>query len=179
MITAKFARDYVDATTAIDLNARLDTLRAALFREIDQDTLRPIARIGIRPQFFDPADHWSQLDVPLPGLHLTTILEALRGSDLAPSSGPLRRIGASRVVQSIETLFAAAELWALTRDDIDLRAIALTYNNVVSAYNEFAQSTSHLALMAPVRLPEPVFTADLTAHLAKVLDIEARVGCMR
>jgi len=183
LMSAKHIRRYLDATRREDMTQRLVFLREKMFvAEVGgQMDAKPSA---IRnPDFFDYADYWQQLGVPLsiniPAMLSTTrqLIDEIDAKGLDSEAEYKYKTGV--LSHWLEAILTAGELWKIMNDDLYLNAIVQTYNDYVTAFNtvisEGGFETPFLQAAHQRPMPPLGEQDDRAQFLLSMIDVEARL----
>lgn len=184
LMTAKHIGRYLSADEKINASERIAQLRAKLWIYEPGDQINRSSSETRRPDFFDYADYWKQLQIPLPLDvdqmldRVQTLLDELDEKGVAGEAEYKYKTGT--IVHWLEAVLAAAEFWKVMDNDLYLNIIAQVYNQFSKAFNDIiSEGGLDTAFLQPVRqLPLPDVT-DNEAFLRNLLDIESKVRQMR
>lgn len=184
LMTAKHMSRYLKANQSIDAQERINHLREKLWVYEVGDQINKSSRETRHPDFFNYADYWKQLDVPL-GLdvddflgQVQALVKELNDTNLSSEAEYKYKIGT--LVHWLEAVLAAAEFWKVMDDDLYLNIVVQVYNQFVKAFNDIvSEGVLQTNFMQPIRhipLPE---VSDNETFLRELLDIESKVKQMR
>lgn len=185
LMTAKHMPRYLGAERKENMEERLAFLRERLFdpqpgRQIEMSP----AEIR-RPDFFNYADYWSQLGVPLAIniedllAQVQTLLDELDAKHYAAE--PEYKYKTGMLLHWLEALLASAEFWKLY-GDLYLNVVVQQYNGFTKIFNDIISEgvldTSFLTPLHHVPLPEVEDNETFLRNLLNVrlLNHEPAVG---
>lgn len=191
LMTAKHMSRYLEADGTANANERIDYLRRKLFIEEAGEQMNKKSREIRHPDFYDYADYWNQLNVPL-DVDVDVMLQAVR--DLTDElntttfddgetrllSEPEYKYKVGTLVHWLEAILGAAEFWKVMDDDRYLNVIVQQYNYLVTAFNDIiSEGGLQTEFLMPARqVPMPA-TDDNEALLRDLLNIKEKLEALR
>jgi hypothetical protein len=184
LMTSKHMERYLAANLKIDAEERIQRLREKLFiYEVGEQIHKKPSEIR-NPDFFDYADYWKQLNIPLNidvDAMLSRVQEFVNETDASEDSSEAEyKYKTGVLVHWLEAVLASAEFWKVMDDDLYLNIIVQTYNGFVKVFNDIISEgdlkTEFLNPVRHVALPE---VADNETFLRNLLDIESKIRQMR
>lgn len=156
-LTAKHAPRYLSADRHEDAEERLNHLRDDLYCATPHGEMAFKPRDVRQPDFFDFADYFKQLNLPvdIPVDEMVKRMRALLDevndfSSLA--SDPEYKYKAGDLVHWMESVLAAAEMWSITQYDQYLNAVIQQYNAFTKAFNEvISEGNLSVPFFTPLR----------------------------
>ncbi|MEL6408551.1 MAG: acyl-CoA dehydrogenase family protein [Chloroflexota bacterium] len=184
LMTAKHMDRYLNATDTINAQERIQYLRDMLFVRQAVDHLNRSPREIRRPDFFDYANYWGQLDVPVE-IDVEAMLQSVRDllatlNERGWDSDVEYKYKIGTLVHWLESVLAAAEMWKVFENDNYLNVIVYQYNSLVKAFNDIvAEGAIDIAFMSPTRqMPLPEID-DNTAFLRGLMNLREQLAQIR
>ncbi|MEO1665671.1 MAG: acyl-CoA dehydrogenase family protein [Chloroflexota bacterium] len=161
-MTAKHAPRYLHAEDTADAEERLEFLRDEMYCATPHDEMNFRPRDVRQPDFFDMVDYIQQLELPI-NLPVEDMVENMRKlmdeveSFTSISSDPEYKYKAGDLLHWMESVTAAAEMYAVTRYDHYLNAVIQQYNAFTKAFNDVvSEGNLDVPFFTPMRqLPLP------------------------
>jgi alkylation response protein AidB-like acyl-CoA dehydrogenase len=183
-MTAKHAPRYLYGEEHADLEERLQRLRQELYVPTERGEIYALPKDIRNPPFHDYAHYVNQFHVPLE-LKPEVLVGQMRNlmdeiEDRGLGNDPDYKYKTGDLIQWMESIVAACELWKLTREDNYLNAIVIQYNGFVTTFNsvvsEGCLGTEFLTPIRQVPLPENIDDpAAFLLRLHKVKDLITQV----
>lgn len=180
-MTTKHAPRYLNAEREENPTERLNFLRQSLFQHDVHNELHATSRDIRKPDFFNYAAYIDALNLPiaLPAREMVERMNALIEAIDAVSSvngDPEYKYKIGDLLQWMESVLAAVELWALTERDDYLNGVIMQYNRFANALNNVvSEGGFDVDFLSPMRqLPLPEVD-DPTAFLLDLMHIEAQI----
>ncbi len=175
LMTAKHMPRYLHAERRENMEERLAFLRERLFNP------QPGRQIAMspgeirRPDFFNYADYWAQLEVPLAidieGLlgRVQSLMDELDVKEYA--SQPEYKYKTGMLVHWLEALLASAEFWKLYGDHY-LNVIVQQYNGLTKLFNDIiSEGVLETPFLTPLHHEPLPPIEDNEAFLRDLLDV--------
>lgn len=181
LMSAKHVKRYLHAEEQVDLEARLDTLRKEVYREVPHDEIHADPRALRRPEFFDFADYVKRLGLPIqvPAREMIEAARSLESEirEAGLDKDPEHRYKLGDLLHWLESVLAAAEMWRVTGEDAYLNVVIMQVNDTVNAFNAIvAESGFQTSFLAPMRFrPIPRDVEDPQAYLLDLLDVPSKI----
>lgn len=184
LMTAKHMPRYLNADKSAALHERVQTLRDHLFlAEVGNQINRSPAEIR-RPEFFSYADYWNQIaapveiDVEMMLEQVRTLMQELDSTGLEAEAEYKYKTGT--LVHWLESILAAAEMWAVIENDDYLNVIVQQYNGFVTVFNEIvSEGALQTAFINPIRQRPLPTVSDNESYLRHLLDIQSQIERFR
>jgi alkylation response protein AidB-like acyl-CoA dehydrogenase len=192
LMTAKHMSRYLNADTKANAKERIQEIRQYLFIYAVGDQINKKSSEIRNPEFFDYADYWKQLNVPL-AIDVDALLNSVRTlmteldetahpykADVRLSSEEEYKYKIGTLVHWLEALMASAEFWKVMDNDDYLNIIVQQYNGFVKIYNDIiSEGALQTPFLNPLRhLPLPE-VEDNETYLRNLLAIQPKVEAMR
>lgn len=192
LMSAKHVSRYLDAPRKADATVRIAEMREKLFiDEVGEQINKKSGEIR-NPDFFDYADYWKQLAVPL-AVDVDAMLDALRRlmNELDNTSLPddpnaklsteaEYKYKAGTLLHWLESVLAAAEFWKVMDSDDYLNIVAQQYNGFVKAFNDvISEGVLQTPFLSFVHQRPLSQVEDNEAYLRNLLDIQSKIEAMR
>lgn len=181
LMSSKHAKRYLGADEPVDLEARMETLRKEVFREVPHGEIYADPRSLRRPAFFDYADYVERLGLPIdvPARQLIDSAKALQAEikEAGLDKDPEHRYKIGDLLHWLESVLVAAEMWRLTQEDAYLNVVIMQVNDTVNAFNAIvAEGGFETPFLSPMRrLPIAKDVEDPQAFLLDLMDVVSRI----
>lgn len=161
-MSAKHLKRYLSAAEDVSPLERLNMLRERLFAREVKNELDANLRDMRRPAFFDYERYVETLDLPVK-LPFGQMLDRMRAlmdevNETVPAADPEYKYKLGDLLHWMESVMAAAELWAVTENDNYLNAVVQQWNKFTNAFNAVvSEGALNVGFMEPLRqvpLPE-------------------------
>jgi alkylation response protein AidB-like acyl-CoA dehydrogenase len=179
-MSAKHLKRYLTANEDVSPVERLNDLRQRLFNREVKNELDANLREMRRPAFLDYERYVAALNLPvdLPFGQMIERMQALVNevNDAVPSSDPEYKYKLGDLLHWMESVMAAAELWAVTENDNYLNAVVQQWNKFTNAFNDVvSEGGLSVDFMQPLRqLPLPDVD-DPRQFLLELCEVELHV----
>jgi len=180
-MSAKHITRYMDADERVKPLERLNDLRERLFSRETKNELDANQRILRRPDFFDYTSYFKDLNLPV-DIPVDTMMDRVRqmieeiNNFTSTNSDPEYKYKVGDLLHWMESVLAAAELWALTENDNYANALVQQWNKFTTAFNnvvsEGALSVDFLQPLRQLPLPD---VDDPQSFLLGLVDVEKQV----
>jgi alkylation response protein AidB-like acyl-CoA dehydrogenase len=187
LMSAKHIDRYLAATRSENMSERINLLREKLFVEEVGNQINAKPSEIRHPDFFDVADYWQQLSVPMP-LDMEQLRDSVRQlvneiEERKLSSEAEYKYKVGVISHWLEAVLASGEFWKVMGDDVYLNVVVQTYNGLVNAFNnivsEGALNTDYLQPMRYLPIPEFDKEEDFLANLMNIQERLAKVQAVR
>lgn len=184
LMTAKHMPRYLNATDTADAEARIATMREKLFTSEPGNQINAKPSDIRRPSFFNYADYWRQLDVPLE-VEIDTVLDRVRQlmaeiDAQALNGEPEYKYKTGTLVHWLESVLAAAEMWQVFANDNYLNVIVQQYNGFVRTFNDvISEGNLQTPFLTPLRHQPLPNVEDKTQFLRDLINLEAQLDSFK
>lgn len=192
LMTAKHMSRYLNAERTANADERINQIRENLFDYVVGNQLNKKPREIRNPEFFNYANYWNQLHVPLDidademVNNVRTLMAEIDNAehpyklDTRLSSEAEYKYKTGTLVHWLESILAAAEFWKVMNSNDYLNIIVQQYNAFVKAYNDIiSEGALQTPFLTPIHhLPLPDVD-DNEAYLRNLLDIQTKIAAMR
>jgi alkylation response protein AidB-like acyl-CoA dehydrogenase len=181
-MSAKHMDRYMDADRTLNPIERLNDLRERLFQRETKNELHANLREQRRPDFFDYTSYFKELKLPV-DIPVDAMMERVRqmldevNSFTSTSSDPEYKYKVGDLLHWMESVLAAAELWALTKNDHYANAVVQQWNKFTTVFNNVvSEGALDVDFLQPLhQLPLPEEVDDPQSFLLDLVDVEAQV----
>lgn len=191
LMTGKHMSRYLAATDTGNMEERISQIREKIYVEEAGGQMNKSPREIRHPKFFDYAQYWQQLDVPL-DIDAEAMLQAVRDlmtelNEKTHDNGETRyaseaeyKYKTGTLVHWLEAVLAAAEFWKVMGDDRYLNVIVQQYNKFVTTFNDIvSEGNLDAPFMIPARQRPIPQAEDNEAMLRDLLDVKSKLLAMR
>ena len=162
LMTSKHAHRYLHAEDTINANERIEELRQDMFNNGLHGEMEANSRILRHPNFFDMAEYFSQLNLPI-NVPIQDLLDGFRNllaevqSRGELGNEPEYKYKTGDLIHWLESVLSAAELWKVTENDHYLNGIIQQFNGFAKHFNDVVSEGNLMTnFITPLRqLPIP------------------------
>jgi alkylation response protein AidB-like acyl-CoA dehydrogenase len=183
-MSAKHADRYLNAEETVSPFERLNDLRNRLFKREMKNELDAKLRESRRPAFFDYTDYFRSLDFPV-DVPIEQMMTSVRelvdevNSFTSTNADPEYKYKVGDLLHWMESVMAAAEMWAVTRNENYVNAVVQQWNKFTGAFNDIvSEGALNVEFLNPLRQVPLPDVEDPQQFLLDLCDIEAQVGQM-
>ena len=168
-----------------DAAERLNMLRRDMYEEGTHGEMAFKFRDVRQPDFFDVADYFEQLNLPidLPAREMVERVQALLdhvNEFSSTSSNPEYKYKAGDLIHWIESVVSTTELWAVTQHDEYLNAVIQQFNGFTRTFNEIvSEGNLDVPFFTPLRQrPIPENLDDPQSFLHDLCNVHDKIKQM-
>jgi alkylation response protein AidB-like acyl-CoA dehydrogenase len=181
-MSAKHIGRYLDAQETVSPAERLSHLRQRLFQREVKNELQANSRELRRPAFFDYEQYFADLNLPIeiPVGQLVGRVNAMLeeiNSFTSINADPEYKYKMGDMLHWMESLLAAAELWAVTENDNYLNGIVQQWNKLATTFNTIvSESGLSVGFLEPLRQSPLPDVDDPRRFLLGLADLQQQLG---